>query len=221
MEQKVLTSEQERALAVISRHPALASSFYLSGGTALTAYYLQHRYSDDLDFFTAEKEFPQTAVEAVIRDMQTALDAPEAEYRRLHDRRVFFMRTTSGELKIEFTFYPFPRLNPSIPHEGIAVDSLEDISANKLMALIDRIESKDFVDLYFLMNKKKMTIARIADLVRRKFSLTLDPLTLGSELAKARFLDALPRMIAPLTLVQLKSFFSEEAIRLKPQILEE
>jgi predicted nucleotidyltransferase component of viral defense system len=30
--------------------------FYLTGGTALAAYYLRHRLSEDLDFF-AEKEF--------------------------------------------------------------------------------------------------------------------------------------------------------------------
>jgi Nucleotidyl transferase AbiEii toxin, Type IV TA system len=30
--------------------------FYLSGGTALSGFYLQHRYSDDLDFFTRDRE---------------------------------------------------------------------------------------------------------------------------------------------------------------------
>lgn len=29
--------------------------FRLSGGTALSAFYLEHRYSDDLDFFSEEK----------------------------------------------------------------------------------------------------------------------------------------------------------------------
>lgn len=36
----------------------LAWPFYLSGGTALSRGYLQHRYSDDLDFFmNRESEF--------------------------------------------------------------------------------------------------------------------------------------------------------------------
>lgn len=30
--------------------------FYLTGGTALSEFYLQHRYSDDLDFFTRKDE---------------------------------------------------------------------------------------------------------------------------------------------------------------------
>ncbi|MDR1696214.1 MAG: nucleotidyl transferase AbiEii/AbiGii toxin family protein [Endomicrobium sp.] len=30
-------------------------SFYFSGGTALSEYYLRHRYSEDLDFFRKMK----------------------------------------------------------------------------------------------------------------------------------------------------------------------
>ena len=31
----------------------LGESFFLTGGTALSAFFLEHRYSEDLDFFTA------------------------------------------------------------------------------------------------------------------------------------------------------------------------
>ena len=49
-------------------------------------------------------------------------------------------------LKSEFTIYPFLNLNRSERRRKI--DSLRDISANKLMALLDRFEPKDFVDLF-------------------------------------------------------------------------
>ncbi len=40
---EILTTFQKRILAAIG-HSALAPSFYLTGGTALAVYHLQHRY---------------------------------------------------------------------------------------------------------------------------------------------------------------------------------
>ena len=51
MEQAILTDTQKAALAAIGKENGLAD-FYLSGGTALAAFYFQHRLSDDLDFFS-------------------------------------------------------------------------------------------------------------------------------------------------------------------------
>ena len=39
---------QDEVLETVFEEP---SGFYLTGGTALSRYYLNHRYSDDLDFF--------------------------------------------------------------------------------------------------------------------------------------------------------------------------
>ncbi len=220
MAEAILTPEQKRALEIVSGDALVGKLFYLTGGTALAAYYLGHRYSDDLDFFTNESDFPQLAIEAVVTKIKTAIGAHETEYRRLHDRRIFFFKKSGEELKVEFTYYPFPQLNPPQRKEGVLIDSLEDIAANKLMALIDRIEAKDFVDLYFLITKGGFTLKRIAEFVKQKFDFTLDPITLGSELAKVRTLTQLPKVIAPLTLEALKMFFTEEAKKLRPEVIE-
>lgn len=47
------TEYEKQALDYIASESRL-SNYYLSGGTALTAYYFGHRISDDLDFFTVE-----------------------------------------------------------------------------------------------------------------------------------------------------------------------
>ena len=54
-------------------------------------------------------------------------------------------------LKVEFTRYPFERLAPARKFWGVAVDSLSDILANKLMAMTDRRDPKDYVDVYFIL----------------------------------------------------------------------
>lgn len=220
MEQSILTPAQKKVLELLGEHATLAHHFYLSGGTALAEFYLKHRYSDDLDFFTDAKDFPQLEVEQFVRDVQTLLGAASLGYRRLYDRRIFFFSLGEEELKIEFTAYPFPRLENTAMHNGVCIDSLSDITAGKFMALMDRMEAKDFVDFYFLMRDWGFTIVRIQELVEKKFGMRIDPITLGSEFAKVRSLSRLPRMIQPLTIEELKKFFSDRARELKDMILE-
>lgn len=218
MEQTILTKDQESVLNLVGNDTSLKELFYLSGGTALAAFYLGHRYSDDLDFFTDTTDFPQLAIERIAEDIRKEVDAEKTEYQHLHDRRIFFFKKTDEELKVEFTLYPFVPLHPHMQQNNVQVDSLEDLAANKVMALMDRIEPKDFVDLYFLLHEHDFTLDRLRALVEQKFHFTINPITLGAELAKVRLIAQLPRMIKSLTLEELKNFFTECAKQLRPDI---
>lgn len=55
MAKKILSSQQQLLLDLISEQKDITNNFYLSGGTALAEYYLHHRLSEDLDFFTFEE----------------------------------------------------------------------------------------------------------------------------------------------------------------------
>ena len=77
----ILTPFQKQILTAVGHSP-LKSSFYLTGGTALAAYYLQHRYSEDLDFFTdAQEAVPGVA--AIMSDIARDLGAT-AEFTRTY-----------------------------------------------------------------------------------------------------------------------------------------
>ena len=52
---RVLTPLQAEFLDVFFQQP-VAHDFFLTGGTALAEFYLQHRYSQDLDLFTLSQE---------------------------------------------------------------------------------------------------------------------------------------------------------------------
>lgn len=58
MAKTILSNKQQALLNLISKQKDLISSFYLSGGTALSEYYLHHRLSEDLDFFSLEEVDP-------------------------------------------------------------------------------------------------------------------------------------------------------------------
>ena len=192
MEQAILTHTQKTALSLVGDDPALRR-FYLSGGTALSAFFLQHRVSDDLDFFTPNS-VPLADVSKTVQKIKQAIGAQEVRSDRLHDRHLFFFELPDGELKLEFSQYPFDTLEPLVLNADhhVYLDSLRDIAANKLMALLDRFDPKDFVDLYFLLQSRTLQ-AMQAD-AEVKFGVKIGDLFLGSELAKVRRVEALPKM---------------------------
>jgi len=194
--------------------------FYLSGGTALSAYYLKHRISDDLDFFS-EHDFDTVFIYALAREIGEALSATNTRFVRHHDRYQFFYAVPGQpeEYRIEFARYPFKQLRSPIRRDGILIDSELDIAVNKLMAITDRFDPKDFVDLYFLLQQYPLT--ELKSKLEQKFGVIVSPIFLGSELSKARRIAALPKMLKPLTIEDLKNFFSQQAQSLRSQVLEE
>ena len=45
---------QREVLTQLITHPDIEKNFFLTGGTALSVFYLHHRLSDDLDLFTKD-----------------------------------------------------------------------------------------------------------------------------------------------------------------------
>lgn len=216
MEQTVLSKTQKQAIKIISQEPQLAD-FYLTGGTALTAYYFQHRISDDLDFFSFE-EPDKIYLHSFAEKLKQVLKAEEMRFERLYDRNQFFFQIGKDKLKIEFTKYPFPHLEKPIMKDGIKIDSLRDIAANKLMTILDRFDPKDFVDLFFVLQNRNLDDIRLD--VEKKFSTQIDNIFLGSELAKVKRIEALPKMVKKINIEELKSLFTKIAKELEPKILE-
>ena len=61
MKKNILTQNQLLILKKAAENKFIRENFYLTGGTALAGFYLHHRISEDLDFFT-EKEFDVSAI---------------------------------------------------------------------------------------------------------------------------------------------------------------
>lgn len=214
MGQLVLTDDQKKVLALISGEENL-SGFYLSGGTALAAFYFEHRYSDDLDFFTAG-QVDTVFLTGFVKKVADSLGAKDVRFEKLYDRRQFFLEMGYGDLKIEFTEYPFKQFEMPGVLAGVKVDSLRDVSSNKLMAMLDRFDPKDFVDLYYILQGRD--IQDLKSDAEKKFGNVIEDIFLGGELAKVMRIEALPRMIKDLEVADLKSFFENVSKTLKPTI---
>ncbi len=136
-----------------------SSSFYLTGGTALAHFYLRHRQSRDLDFFTATEEL----VDPFSRRLEEALRAAGLVVQRQRGVHSFveLLAQRGDEATIihvaqdaAFRFEP-TRAFPDYPH--VQVDSLVDIASNKLLALYGRATLRDFIDVYALITKGHFT----------------------------------------------------------------
>jgi predicted nucleotidyltransferase component of viral defense system len=204
----ILTEEQKRLLQHFSRSDR-RQSFYLTGGTALSAFYLLHRVSEDLDFFSGEK----AGVEEILTFLKTLPDIVDMQYERKFDRKIFLLRHANGRMvRVEFTYYPFPRSEEGLLIEGVHIDSLKDILVNKLVALTDRRDPKDYVDLYVaLKSRPDLDIAQLVQATEVKFGVK------GvKHIVRGRFLEPLPpmgtlMMRQTLDLEDLVRFFRGEA----------
>jgi len=202
-EPTVLTSAQQNFLQQFA-NSKLMNSFFFTGGTALSEYYLKHRLSEDLDFFSRE-EFPLEIIENFVTKLTHKLEYPQSEVRRVFNRTIV---TYPQILKVEFVFMPFENIEQPKKIGDIYVDSLVDIGVNKLHALLERGEPKDFVDIYFITKYYK-SILDLIKLMITKFDVKYRNIDIGAALLKVEDIKELPKMLKPLKVDELVSFFKE------------
>ncbi|MDH7459691.1 nucleotidyl transferase AbiEii/AbiGii toxin family protein [Chitinophagaceae bacterium 26-R-25] len=125
------------------------SAFNLVGGTALSLM-IGHRKSVDIDLFTSH-DF----------DAGKLADHLSKQY---HAQNIKTLKngvfSFIEDVKVDLIAHQYPILKPLIFEEGIRMFSLEDIGAMKLNAILNNgSRLKDFVDMYFLL--EKMTLVDI------------------------------------------------------------
>ncbi len=92
---------------------------------------------------------------------------------------------------------------------GVYVDNALDISCNKLSALYDRGDPEDFVDAYFI-DREVIPFEKLVEEARKKH-IVLDNYWLAVSLARVEDFSVLPRLLKPVTIEELKSFFRQKA----------
>lgn len=217
MGQLTFTPLQKSLFETITQHPFLPKSFYFTGGTALSAVYLHHRMSEDLDFFS-ETDFENEPILEIIKNIASSLKISYRFTIRHHSRIVELVKKDKLLTKIDFVYHPYKRLEKGLAIKGFPVDSLLDIATNKLLIVNQRNEVKDFVDLYFLL--KKFTLWDLLCAIKEKYNMDIDLILVASDFLKIADFDFLPRMIKPLAIEELKSFFREKAKELGKKSVE-
>jgi len=184
----------------------LTQEFYLTGGTALSAFYLKHRNSVDLDLFTHEDASFQRA-DNFVNEVCARLDILSQRVENTSFFKHFSVGPKEEPLTLHFSKDYSDHLKPPNRFGEILVDSLDDITANKICATLGRTEIKDLVDLYFL-DKAGYAIANYFDLAKQKDGgLAFE--TLAYTLSQFKISKIPPFMISPLTVDELKRYLEE------------
>jgi predicted nucleotidyltransferase component of viral defense system len=163
---------QTEVLRIVSKH---AKNFALSGGTALELYYLHHRFSVDLDFFSPKYDLGE-------------IDTLIEECEKTFGRKLKLENELMIESKAKVRFYTMPLQNSERPlkidfvedvicdhpnienFEGVRVYGVENIYWQKITAITGtqprtdhigreiiegRNEARDAFDVYMLSKKIK------------------------------------------------------------------
>jgi hypothetical protein len=156
MHDNALTEEGSRLFPLLSKF----EGFYLVGGTALSLQ-IGHRLSVDFDMFSVEplagrllervkKVFAPTSIIVTYR-------APDQ------------LSLTINDIKATFFHYPYPVVNPLVEYRGVELANIGEIAAMKAFAIGKRLAYKDYVDWYFLLKEKHVSLAEVITIAEKKY----------------------------------------------------
>ena len=218
MAKTILNQFQIKVLADFKKSN-LVKKFYLSGGTALSEFYLQHRLSEDLDFFTQE-ELKIDELKKFINAVCKKNSVKKIEFQHGYGLYAFFITTETGEKhKIDFGQYPFGPIEKLKNFNGLLVEGLFDIAVNKAQTIASRPRLRDFIDLYFIIKlKPKWTFQELLKKSFEKFEMQTDALQVGQNLLEVDKQIDMPIMIKKIDINKVKEFFYKEAKKLENKI---
>jgi predicted nucleotidyltransferase component of viral defense system len=151
MKYSVLDKKRKRLLPLFK---IFKKDFYLAGGTGL-ALQLGHRKSYDFDFFSEERFDETKLFKKIISNL-----GDHQVQKTLADKSSLFV-VFDNKINVNFLYYRYPLIKPTIKTKYISLASLEDIACMKLLAISERIEFKDYVDIYYILKRiplKKLII---------------------------------------------------------------
>jgi predicted nucleotidyltransferase component of viral defense system len=179
--------------------------FFLTGGTALAEYYFRHRLSEDIDLFTINDDALDLA-RVEIRDIARSLGASlTATLSTPAMQRFELARPDSPPARLDMVRDVDFQFGQQITVDAVVVDSLENMGANKITAIFGRTESKDFVDLYFLLDHGLHLSTLISEAKEKDAGLT--EFWLAGMMRQVNKLKTMPQMLKPLDLDSLKAYF--------------
>lgn len=174
----------------------------LVGDTAL-ALQIGHRKSVDLDFFGS--------ISASAEEMKEALSANHtiSSIKEAQNINMFLV----DSVKVDFVNYRYNWIDDVVIEGYLRLASIMDIAAMKIYAIIGRGTKKDFIDLFFLL--QRFSLEDILDFYVKKYPdgslfMALKSLSYFDDAEG----DPMPIMLEPVSWEQVKEAIGEEIRRL-------
>jgi len=202
---------QDEVLASIFEEPA---GFYLTGGTALSRFYLNHRYSDDLDFFNHDIAVFPDAFRLILTKLSVtwpglSIEVDARDFKRL------LIKVEGSELKLDFVADRVQRIGLPTKIDGVYVDTVRNILSNKLCAVLGRDEGRDIADILHISKARKFSWDVILNEAQLKEGFQIEDLLYRLDTFPVKMLETVPFVEA----VSLGAY-AEELVRIRSDISE-
>jgi len=140
---KKLYKLQDEVLSIVFN---TENEFYLTGGTCLSRFYHEKRYSDDLDFFTNNSKRFSFAIKNIKISLSKSLKIDV-----IVESKDFIRLKVENLLQVDFINDIVSRYKDIIiTKNNYIIDNIENILSNKLTAVIGRDNPKDVFDIYLI-----------------------------------------------------------------------
>jgi len=184
---KDLYKLQDKVLEIVF---SVENEFYLTGGTCLSRFYHEKRYSDDLDFFTHNSGRFSFAVKNIKvkleKNHQITVEVDSKSFIRFRIDKILqvdFINDTAHRYK-----------DPSVKENGYIIDTIENILSNKITAVMGRDNPKDIFDIYLICRFYSFNWKEILEEAQKKASFMYEDLIIRLKSFPAILLDSI-RMI--------------------------
>lgn len=144
MHQETIDTRTKRVLESLGETDFI-KDFYLAGGTAL-ALQIGHRKSIDLDWFS-KKGFSNAELKYVLSELGLGKLKIYSEDEKTLNVDLHGVKTSFFGYRYR-TLFPFEKYN-----KNVNLASIADIACMKVDAISSRGSKKDFIDLYFMLQK--------------------------------------------------------------------
>lgn len=217
----ILTPFQKEILDIVCQEKYITDNFWLAGGTALSEFYLQHRLSEDFDFFT-DNESNLDNLKTILDKALKKTGAKSVEYRTIQMAKIFFLKGSQKEVvKTDFNYFPFPKFGKMKKYHNLKIAGLLDIAISKIDAILTRDKARDFVDFYFIQKTKPFDINLLIKKSEEQAGVKTDPLFLASCFLKAEKVKDFPKMLVPFNKEKMIAYFVDLARSQKSRIVKE
>ncbi|HRZ29758.1 MAG TPA: nucleotidyl transferase AbiEii/AbiGii toxin family protein [Candidatus Paceibacterota bacterium] len=136
----------KKRIEILPKLKEFKKDFYLAGGTGL-AFQLGHRDSIDFDLF-CNKDLDNIKLFTKIQEVFKGYKIVKTQ-----DEKNTLSITIDDNIKISFLSYKYKLVDKLIENEYFKIASILDIACMKLSAVLGRTTNKDYIDLYFILQK--------------------------------------------------------------------
>lgn len=196
-----ITAETLELLTKLQAVPEF-SELRLVGGTSL-ALQIGHRNSIDIDLF-GKLLIDEIALNETLSNIGKLIQLKKSKNINIY---------SLNGIKLDIVNYPYEWLDQPIKTDTLTLANTKDIAAMKLAAITGRGTKKDFIDLYFLLNR--FSLAEMLDFYARKYHdgsvfLVVKSLTYFDDAEQ----DEAPRMYKSINWEKIKSKIRNEINKL-------